>query len=216
VGGFSRESRSSSESARERAHRHSRNRYARERDVRTRTSGRSGGLRKRSSDAWGARGWARELSITEGEEQKVGGLRRAIDRVVAGYQGFRSTVARNRLLDLTFRIVIGTIGLAVVIFGVIALPAPGPGWAIIFLGLGILAAEFESARKVLTWVRAKYQAWAHWLGRQHRITQLLVLTGILLVVAACAWFVGAFALVGSWMRLEWDWLKSPVSTYFGL
>jgi uncharacterized protein (TIGR02611 family) len=136
--------------------------------------------------------------------------------VAAAYQGCRSTVARNPILDLTFRIVVGVIGLAVVIFGIIALPAPGPGWAIIFLGLAILAAEFESARKVLIWVRAKYQAWADWLGRQHRITQLLVLSGILLLVAVCAWFVGAFALVGSWMRLDWHWLRSPVSAFFGL
>jgi uncharacterized protein (TIGR02611 family) len=157
-----------------------------------------------------------DLSITEGEEQEVGGFRRAVGRVVVGYQRFRAGIARNPVLNLTFRVVVAVVGIAVVIFGIIALPAPGPGWAIIFLGLGILAAEFEGARRILIWVRAKYEAWVDWLGRQHRITQLLVLTGILLLVAACAWFVGAFALVGSWLHLEWDWLRSPVSTYFGL
>ena len=157
-----------------------------------------------------------DLSTTEGEEQEVGGFRRAADRVVAAYQRFRAGVARNPVLDLTFRVVVAVVGIAVVIFGIIALPAPGPGWAIIFLGLGILAAEFEGARRILLWVRARYEAWVEWLGRQHRVTQLLVLTGILLLVAACAWFVGAFALVGSWLRLDWDWLSSPVSTYFGL
>jgi uncharacterized protein (TIGR02611 family) len=157
-----------------------------------------------------------DLSTTGDEEQKVGGFAKAVDRVVVGYQRFRARVARNPVLNLAFRAVVGVVGIAVVIFGIIALPAPGPGWAIIFLGLGILAAEFEGARRILTWVRAKYQAWADWLGRQHRFTQLVVLTGILLLVAVCAWFVGAFALVGSWMRLDWGWLSSPVSTYFGL
>jgi uncharacterized protein (TIGR02611 family) len=157
-----------------------------------------------------------DLSTTDGREPKVGGVRRAVHRVVDAYQGLRATVGRNRISDLTFRIAVGVIGVAVVLFGVIALPAPGPGWAIIFLGLGILATEFEGARKVLIWVREKYQAWVHWMARQHRITQLLVMTGILLLVAACAWFVGAFALVGSWLRLDWDWLHSPVSTFFGL
>lgn len=157
-----------------------------------------------------------DLSTTEGDEREVGALRRAVHRVVCRYRGFRSGVARNPVLDLTFRVAVGVVGVAVVILGVIALPAPGPGWAIIFLGLGILATEFEGARKILVWVRARYQAWVHWLGRQRRITRLLVSAGILLLVAVCAWFVGAFALVGAWMRLEWDWLSSPVSTYFGL
>jgi uncharacterized protein (TIGR02611 family) len=158
----------------------------------------------------------RDLSTTEDEEHKVGGLRRAIDRMVNGYQGFRSVVARNPVVDLTFRIAVGLIGFAVVILGVIALPAPGPGWAIIFLGLGILATEFQGARKILIWVRAKYQAWVHWLARQRRITRLVVSAGILLLVAVCAWFVGAFALVGAWASIDWNWLQSPVSTYFGL
>lgn len=157
-----------------------------------------------------------DLSASEGEEHKVGGFRRAVDRVVNAYRGFRGAVARNPVLDLTFRIAVGVVGIAVVIVGIIALPAPGPGWAIIFLGLGILATEFEGARKILIWVRAKYQAWVHWLGRQGKITRLLVSAGILLLVAACAWFFGAFALVGAWMRLDWGWLRSPVSTFFGL
>ncbi|OZM79906.1 TIGR02611 family protein [Pseudonocardia sp. MH-G8] len=156
------------------------------------------------------------MSTTEGEERKVGGVRRAADRVVHGYGGFRSTVARNRVLNLTFRVAVGVIGFAVVILGVIALPAPGPGWAIIFLGLGILATEFEGARKVLHWVRTKYQAWVHWLARQRPVVRVLVSAGILLVVAVCAWFVGAFALFGSWLHLDWQWLGSPVSNYFRL
>ena len=157
-----------------------------------------------------------DVSTTEGEKRKVGGFRRAVDRVVDGYQGFRSTVARNRVLDLTFRIAVGVVGVAVVILGIVALPAPGPGWAIIFLGLGILATEFEGARKVLHWVRERYQAWVHWMGRQRRITRLLVMTAILLLVAVCAWFVGAFALVGSWMHIDWQWLRSPGANFLGL
>lgn len=157
-----------------------------------------------------------DLSVTGDKDQEAGRFKKAVGRVVVGYQRFRAGVARNPVLDLTFRVVVGVIGIAVVIFGIIALPAPGPGWAIIFLGLGILAAEFEGAHRVLVWVRAKYQAWVDWLGRQHRVVQLIVLTGILLLVAVCAWFFGAFALAASWMRLDWDWLHSPVSTYFGL
>src|SRR5690606_24413029 len=157
-----------------------------------------------------------DLSSTESEEQQVGGLRKAVDRLVAGYKRFRSGLARNPVTDLTYRAVVGVVGVAIAIFGIIPLPAPRPGWAIIFLGPGVLAAEFEGARRFLVWVRAKYQAWADWLARQRRVVQLLVLTGILLLVDVCAWFVGAFALVGAFLHLEWSWLSSPVSTYFGL
>ena len=136
--------------------------------------------------------------------------------MVVGFRGFRATVARNSAVDLTYRIAVGAVGIAVVIIGIVALPAPGPGWAIIFLGLGILATEFERARRVLTWVRTRYQAWVHWLARQRPVVRLAVSTGILLLVAVCGWLVGAFAIVGGWVGIEWAWLQSPLAHLFGL
>ena len=164
------------------------------------------------SDAAGLGG---DLSTTKGSESTVGGFRRVVDRVVDGHRGFRAAVARNAVVDLTYRITVGFIGIAVIAIGIVALPAPGPGWAIIFLGLGILATEFEQARKVLTWVRARYQAWVHWLARQCLVVRTLVSAGILLLVAVCAWLVGAFAIVGGWVGIEWAWLQSPLAVLFG-
>ncbi len=106
---------------------------------------------------------------------------------------------------------IGLVGLAVVVLGIIALPAPGPGWAIIFVGLGILATEFERARKVLAWVRHRYEEWVAWMGRQGMATRLLVSTGILMIVAVFAWLFGVFATVGGWVGIDWAWLKSPLA-----
>ena len=114
------------------------------------------------------------------------------------------------MLDVTYRIAVGLVGLAVVIVGVIALPAPGPGWAIIFVGLGILATEFVVAQRLLHWVRLKYNAWVAWMGRQHRSVQLLVSGAILLFVALCAWLVGVFGTVGGWVGVDWPWLQSPL------
>jgi uncharacterized protein (TIGR02611 family) len=51
-----------------------------------------------------------------------------------------------------FRIVAGFTLLAV---GVVMLVTPGPGWLIIFLGLGLLAAEFVWARRLMD--RIKHQ-----------------------------------------------------------
>lgn len=123
---------------------------------------------------------------------------------------FRARVARNPVLDLTYRVTAGVLGTAVVILGIIALPAPGPGWAIIFLGLGILAAEFHWAKRLLHWVRVKYDAWVAWMGRQTRLVQVLVMAAILGAVAAFAWALGVFSTVAGWIGIHWAWLESPL------
>lgn len=114
------------------------------------------------------------------------------------------------MANLLYRLVVGIVGLGILAVGVVALPAPGPGWVIIFIGLGVLATEFEIARRVLIYARRKYQAWVAWLGRQSNPVRLLVSLALLLLVAVCVWLVGAFALVAGWFGLEWSWLQSPL------
>ncbi|MBA2324240.1 MAG: TIGR02611 family protein [Pseudonocardiales bacterium] len=110
-----------------------------------------------------------------------------------------------------YRAVVGFVGVAVMVAGVVMLPAPGPGWAVIFVGLGILATEFAAARRVLAYVRRRYQQWVDWLGGQSNLVQVLVSGALLLLVVVCAWLVGAFELVGGWFDLDWQWLASPLS-----
>ena len=55
--------------------------------------------------------------------------------------------------------------------GIVAIPYPGPGWAIVFLGLAILATEFSAAQRVLNYVRARYDAVMAWFKRQHIAVQ---------------------------------------------
>lgn len=130
-------------------------------------------------------------------------------RIAAGYRGFRSSVARNRTLDVVFKVVVGLRGFVVVVVGIIALPAPGPGWAIIFVGLGILATEFTAARKALRFVRRRYDAWVAWPARQNHLVRAGVSLAVVLVIVTCGWLVGAFAVVGGCLGLEWAWLRSP-------
>lgn len=47
------------------------------------------------------------------------------------------------------RVLVGIVGGLVTIIGVVALIAPGPGWLIIFAGLGILGTEFAWAARAL-------------------------------------------------------------------
>lgn len=47
------------------------------------------------------------------------------------------------------RAIVAIVGFTLVSIGIVMLVTPGPGWAIIFLGLGVLAAEFVWARRLL-------------------------------------------------------------------
>jgi uncharacterized protein (TIGR02611 family) len=47
------------------------------------------------------------------------------------------------------RVLVGVVGGLITVFGVVALIAPGPGWLIIFAGLGILGTEFAWAARAL-------------------------------------------------------------------
>jgi len=47
------------------------------------------------------------------------------------------------------RVLVGIVGGLVTVIGVVALVAPGPGWLIIFAGLGILGTEFAWAARAL-------------------------------------------------------------------
>ena len=57
-----------------------------------------------------------------------------------------------------YRWVVGIVGTLVTLGGLIAVPAPGPGWLIVFVGVGILASEFEWAQRLLHWGRARLAA----------------------------------------------------------
>jgi len=61
----------------------------------------------------------------------------------------RLKIARNKALELVYRLVVLAIGLVILLAGVAMLVFPGPGWAAIVLGLLILATEFRWAEILL-------------------------------------------------------------------
>lgn len=133
-----------------------------------------------------------------------------VRRAGGGLRGWRSRIDTNPTVRSGYRIVVGTIGAIVLILGIIAIPYPGPGWLIVFAGLGILASEFAWARRVLRYARSKYDAWTAWLGRQPMPVRLLVLGLTGLIVLATLYLLNAFYLLAGWVGLEqWTWLQSP-------
>lgn len=75
------------------------------------------------------------------------------------------------------RVLVGFVGGLITLIGVVALVAPGPGWLIIFTGLGILASEFAWAARVLTSAKgvASRAADAAKIQKKHR---LLIFAGL--------------------------------------
>jgi uncharacterized protein (TIGR02611 family) len=55
---------------------------------------------------------------------------------------FKSLQQTKRFLKILF-------GFTLLVLGVVMLITPGPGWLVIALGLGVLAAEFVWARRLL-------------------------------------------------------------------
>jgi uncharacterized protein (TIGR02611 family) len=67
---------------------------------------------------------------------------------------------------LTLKIGVGILGGLVVAVGIVLIPFPGPGWAIVILGLAIWALEFTWAKNLLEFTKRHVQSWTRWIGRQ--------------------------------------------------
>jgi uncharacterized protein (TIGR02611 family) len=82
------------------------------------------------------------------------------------------------------RVFVGVAGGFVTLVGVVALVAPGPGWLIIFTGLGILATEFAWAARALTKAKgiASRAATSARIKKEHQLILLAVGTFISLVL----------------------------------
>lgn len=107
---------------------------------------------------------------------------------------WRARLRRNKATHLAWRTTVGVIGGLVTVVGLIMVPAPGPGWLIVFFGLMILASEFEFAQKVLDFARAQVGRWNRWVMAQPIWMRGLVALGTLLLVWALFW--AAFAVMG--------------------
>lgn len=106
---------------------------------------------------------------------------------------WRARLRRNPVTHLAWRTGVGVVGGIVTVGGLVMVPAPGPGWFVVFLGLVILASEFEFAQRVLDFARHHVGRWNVWIMAQSNWVRGLVALGTLLLVWAIfyAWFVVA-------------------------
>ncbi|MBY4572330.1 TIGR02611 family protein [Gordonia paraffinivorans] len=110
-----------------------------------------------------------------------------------------------------YRVAVAVVGTVVLACGIVAIPYPGPGWLIVFLGLGILASEFAWAHGLLTFVRRQYDRWMDWISRQHWSVQSIFWIGTCAVVLVTLWLLNAIYTVAGWVDLDHlEWLASPI------
>lgn len=113
-------------------------------------------------------------------------------RRFAGLRSFRDNVRAKPGGALTWRIVVSVVSALIIAGGIVLLPLPGPGWLVIFAGLGLLATEFDWAARLLTFARGKVREWTQWLGRQPIwVRGLVALATFAIVVAGVylAWVI---------------------------
>lgn len=80
--------------------------------------------------------------------------------------GVLDRIRANPTGRLALKVGIGVLGGLVVAVGIVLIPFPGPGWAIVILGLAIWAVEFVWARHLLQFTKRHVQAWTHWVLKQ--------------------------------------------------
>lgn len=90
---------------------------------------------------------------------------------------------------LIYRILVGVVGLAIVVLGLILVPFPGPGWVIVFVGLAVWASEFVWAQRLLQRARNTLKAWSLWLRTKPWWVKGFVLLLTIAAVAAIFWLL---------------------------
>jgi uncharacterized protein (TIGR02611 family) len=126
------------------------------------------------------------------------------------WRAFREHVRVRPRLNLAYRVGVAVLGIVVLVLGILAIPYPGPGWAIVFAGLGLLATEFAWAQRALKWLRGKYRQGMAWLSARGPAMRVFAAVATFALVVATLWILGTFGLIGGWIGVEWQWLRGPL------
>ena len=112
-----------------------------------------------------------------GQEQSGAGRPPLIERI-------RERQERHRRRSLFIRVPFALAGSMVLLLGVIMLFTPGPGWAVIIFGLGLLALEFTWAERLLERVINQVERASDQMKRRHPVWRAVILAVGAVVAAA--------------------------------
>jgi uncharacterized protein (TIGR02611 family) len=107
---------------------------------------------------------------------------------------------------MALKIAIGTLGTLVVALGLLLIPFPGPGWAIVILGLAIWALEFAWAKNLLQFTKRHVQSWTRWVRRQSLPVRVVIGVLGLIFVAVVLWSSVWLSFGVNLLDVVRDWL----------
>jgi uncharacterized protein (TIGR02611 family) len=126
---------------------------------------------------------------------------------------WRRRIRSNPHSHRVYRWVVGVVGALVVVAGLIMVPFPGPGWLVVFIGVGILASEFAWAKRLLDYGRDKLRAWNDWMRPQPLWVKALA--ALLTAALVALIFYGLFLVAGVPSFLP-DVIEIPLQSVPGL
>ena len=121
--------------------------------------------------------------------------------------GLLDRIRANPTGRVALRVGIGVFGGLVVAIGIVLIPFPGPGWAIVILGLAIWALEFAWAKHLLEFTKRHVQSWTHWVGRQSLPMRAVIGVVGMIFVSAIVWTSVKLSFGIDLIAVARDWLS---------
>ena len=111
------------------------------------------------------------------------GRLRAAERLIVDFEPrpprwlrpVRDRVRRLPAGAIVWKLLVAVVGAAIVLLGLLLIPLPGPGWAIVFLGLAVWATEFHWAQRLLWHAQSTMRRWTDWAKRQPILVRICLL-----------------------------------------
>src|SRR3954463_12306050 len=120
--------------------------------------------------------------------------------------GVLERVRANPTGRLALRIGVGVLGALIVALGIVLIPFPGPGWAIVIVGLAVWAIEFTWAKNLLEFTKRHVRSWTRWVGRQSLPVRAVVGVVGVIFVAAVIWASVRLSFGVNLITVLGDWL----------
>ena len=139
--------------------------------------------------------------LQEGQDEQVDA--RSEHSPLARLGAWRERIRARRSTRHAYQIVIAILGGSIVVGGLALVPLPGPGWLIVFVGLAILASEFDWARALLDFGKRTLNSWTDWLKRQNWAVRGLVAAATFAFVCAVMYVVLRVGGVPGWVPDSW-------------
>lgn len=126
---------------------------------------------------------------------------------------WRRAVRSHPVWGRPYRIGVLIVGIIVVVFGLITVPLPGPGWLTVLFGVAILATEFAWAERLLERGRDLLKRWNDWIMAQSLWVRGLVVVATFALVMGTFWVIFKATGVPSYLP---DFAESFLHGYAGL